>query len=77
MSDSSPQISRPSGPSPNIAVWNRIWQYSDGSSRYERISSMMTARSLWISAASSRGRTISSPTTSMARSVSRLGTRTQ
>ena len=50
-SDSSPQISRPSGPSPNIAVWNRIWQYSDGSSRYERISSMMTARSLSMSAA--------------------------
>ena len=42
MPASSPQISRPSGPSPNIAVWNRIWQYSDGSSRYERISSMMT-----------------------------------
>ena len=50
MSASSPQISRPSGPSPNIAVWNRIWQYSDGSSRYERISSMITVRSLSMSA---------------------------
>ena len=50
MSASSPQISRPSGPSPNIAVWNRIWQYSEGSSRYERISSMMTVRSLSMSA---------------------------
>ena len=77
MSASSPQISRPSGPSPNIAVWNRIWQYSDGSSRYERISSMMTARSLWMSASASLGRTISSPMTSIARSVSRRGTRTQ
>ena len=77
MSASSPQISRPSGPSPNIAVWNRIWQYSDGSSRYERISSMITVRSLWMSASSSRGRTISSPITSIARSTSRRGTRTQ
>ena len=77
MSASSPQISRPSGPSPNIAVWNRIWQYSDGSSRYERISSMMTVRSLWMSAPSSRGRTISSPMTSIARAASRRGTRTQ
>ena len=46
---SSPQISRPSGPSPNIACWNRIWAYSAGSSRYERISSTMTVRSLSIS----------------------------
>ena len=30
---SSPQISRPSGPSPKSAVWISIWQYSDGSSR--------------------------------------------
>jgi hypothetical protein len=44
MSASSPQISRPSGPSPNIArPGTGIWQYSDGSSRYERISSMITA----------------------------------
>ena len=77
MSASSPQISRPSGPSPNIAGWNRIWQYSDGSSRYERISSTITVRSLSMSASSRRGRTISSPMTSIARSASRRGTRTQ
>ena len=46
---SSPQISRPSGPSPNIACWKRIWAYSAGSSRYERISSTITARSPSIS----------------------------
>ena len=49
MPSSSPQISRPSGPSPNIACWKRIWAYSAGSSRYERISSTMTARSWSIS----------------------------
>ena len=53
MPSSSPQISRPSGPSPNIACWNRIWPYSDGSSRYERISSTITVRSLSISRSSS------------------------
>ena len=77
MPSSSPQISRPSGPSPNIAAWNRIWQYSAGSSRYERISSTMTARSLSMSRSASVGRTMSSPTTSMARAASRRGTRTQ
>ena len=33
MPASSPQISRPSGPSPKSADWISIWQYSDGSSR--------------------------------------------
>ena len=77
MSSSSPQISRPSGPSPNIACWNRIWAYSAGSSRYERISSTITARSPSISSSASRGRTMSSPRTSIARVASRRGTRTQ
>src|SRR5688572_3374559 len=74
---SSPQISRPSGPSPNNAVWNRICAYSAGSSWYERISSMITERSPSISLASRTGRTISSPRTSTARGASRRGTRTQ
>jgi hypothetical protein len=77
MPASSPQISRPSGPSPKTACWKRIWPYSAGSSMYERISSMMTARSWSISAASRVGRTISSPRTSIARFASRRGTRTQ
>ena len=63
MPASSPQISRPSGPSPNIACWMRIWAYSDGSSKYDRISSTMTVRSCSMSASSSVGRTISSPST--------------
>ena len=74
---SSPQISRPSGPSPKSAVWISIWQYSAGSSRYERISSTMTVRSWSMSASSSLGRTTSSPRTSIARSASRRGTRAQ
>ena len=64
-------------PSPNIACWKRIWAYSAGSSRYERISSTITARSPSISSSSSVGRTISSPRTSIARVASRRGTRTQ
>ena len=77
MSASSPQISRPIGPLPKSACWSRIWAYSEGSSRYDRISSTITVRSWSISASSSRGRPISSPRTSTPRAASRAGTRTQ
>ena len=83
MPSSSPQISRPSGPSPNIACWKRIWQYSDGSSRYERISSTMTVRSWSISAVVERragrpahpGRPSPAPPRAAGRGPSRRSTR--
>jgi hypothetical protein len=71
MPASSPQISRPSGPSPNRACWMSIWAYSDGSSKYERISSTMTVRSWSMSASSSVGCTISWPSTAIAVPASR------
>ena len=67
MPSSSPQISRPSGVRRRTSpAGTGSGSTRPGSSRYERISSTMTVRSLSISALRGRGRTISSPRTSIA-----------